>query len=172
MRISEIIKSKCCIWQKEAELARVYDVIVDIQKPRIIALLARKKNAGNWLLIKMVDVVESWGKVVWLRDPEVLLPIENMPNIKMIVENNLLVLGRKAINTNGKVLGRITDLNFDLISGMIMNFEIERGFGFWKKNLLINSKYFLEVTNRGVIFEIDNDGLKMQEIRQVELAIR
>lgn len=173
MLVAEIIKSECRLWYDEAYLGKVVEVVVDPQRPRVISFVIKKDTGNSQVFyIKIVEIVDFWNGNLWVKKKEAVKTAFDLPVINQYYEKELLVFGRRALDKNGNYLGRIINFNFDMISGLISDFELENGWGFWKKRRLIPGKYFIEVTTDGVIFEIENEGLKFKRAKEVELAVR
>lgn len=173
MLIAEIIKSECRLWYEEIYLGKVAEVVVDPQRPRVISFVVKKEvKTDNIYFIKIAEVVDFWNGNLWVRKKEAMKTALDLPIINQYFEKELLVFGRRALDKNGNTLGRITNFNFDMISGLILDFEIESGWGFWRKKRLIPGKYFVEIVNNGVVFDIENQGFKLRRVKEAELAVR
>ena len=172
MRAVDILGSDCLIKDNNNLYGRVEDIIVDLSRPKVAGVVvSTKEPVIEKRFLKIGDIVEFWDKEIFFREENCLKKIDNLVMISSIYNDKLLTINRYGFNSKGKKLGRVVDFDFDLISGWIENFHLVSGFYWWKEYSMINGKYFLEITKRGVIFDIE-DGVKVsRKVQEVELAV-
>lgn len=174
MLIREFIGADCMIAKQEVSVGKVIEVVVDPNRPKIVALIVgRNRKKSNWKIIKIVSVIDGWNGLVWIRSRESVISFDRARLIANIFEQGYLVLGRWALNKNLDKIGKIRDFDFDLLTGMINNFHVEKGVGWWKQKRIIGARLFIEIISKGVVFDLDNTAdLRLQKIQEVELVIQ
>lgn len=169
MKATDILKKEVKVMSENQVLAVVFDVISDAKKPKIKYFVIKKEWwSQDRLLVKWENVVKFENNVLWL-GTENLLGI-NGREARVEYKDNRLLLGRRALTLSGTNIGRVGDVEFDLTTGGIVDYEIEKGFGFWKNKRWIKSRYFVEINDRGVIFSDEVDKMKMKKIVEMEMV--
>lgn len=174
MLIGEFIGADCMVSKQEVLVGKVMEVIVDPSRPKVVALLVgRDKKVDSWKVLKIVDVVDGWNGLVWIKSRDRLLSFPRAKIIANIFRSGYLVIGRRALNKNLVKIGKVVDFDFDLLSGEIKNFHIENGVGWWKEKRIIGSQLFIEIISRGVVFDLDNiSAMRLRKVQEVELVVQ
>lgn len=174
MLIREFIGADCMIAKQEVLVGKVLEVVVDPNRPKLVALIVgRDKKKNNWKILKIVNVIDGWNGLVWIKSRDSLFTFKQAKIVADIFEQGYLVIGRWALNKDLQRIGKIVDFDFDLLTGAINNFHLEKGVGWWKQKRIIGARMFIEVIQKGVVFDINGSAdLRLQKIQEVELVIQ
>jgi len=174
MLIGQIMGADCLVTKHEVQVGKIMEVLVDPGRPQVVALVVgRGKQKRQWRILKVGDILEAWNGLVWIGSREKLLKQSEVKILTDIWKNNYLVLGKKALNKSLDVFGRITDFEFDLLSGQIISFQIEKGLGWWKQKRIISGKLFIEILNKGVVFDLEGMEEKyLQKVQEIEMVVQ
>ncbi len=174
MLIREFVGADCMIAKQEVLVGKVVEVVVDPNRPKIVALIVgQDEKKSKRKIVKIASVIDGWNGLVWIKSRENLLDFDKAKIIADIVGRGYLVLDRWALNKNLDRIGRIMDFDFDLLTGMINNFHLEKGIGWWKQKRIIGARLFIEIIAKGVVFDLESSAdLRLQKIQEVELVIQ
>ncbi|MFA4930512.1 MAG: PRC-barrel domain-containing protein [Patescibacteria group bacterium] len=165
---TKIINSRCRVRQSNRMLGRVVELVVDANKPRVIALLIKKSRWTKEVRIIDIDrAVDWWNGVMQVQGR--ILNHKLMTISKQLVQDKIMVLGRRAYSIGGERLGVVTDVSFNLVDGWIDHFVVDNGFGLWKKSTVLSADCYVETNQKGVIFKTGAALVKMKS--QVELEL-
>ncbi|MBU0648018.1 hypothetical protein KJ855_02460 [Patescibacteria group bacterium] len=163
-----LLKSDC--YAKKKTIGRIVEVIVSVNKPRVIGIVVRKGIVGGKLyFVSVENIVKMEGKILYTKNYHEISQAEN--NVEKIYRSGLLVMGRVAYDKQKNRLGRIVDFDFDEDSGWINRFSVDKGLAWWRQSKILPGRYFVEIRKNGVYFDVP-DGLEvLKESAELELAV-
>lgn len=126
----------------------VYDLLVDADRGKIVALLVKRLGARELHALQVEDIV-SWGNRVHVREPNVMAEASDFIRLEQFLEDPRTIFTQPIITEQGERMGRC--LNFQFRTD---TFDIEwifpRKFFFIKGPALPVSE-ILEVTPEAII---------------------
>jgi uncharacterized protein YrrD len=128
MRKANELIGKTIVQQGNGErIATVYDVVVDDEVRRVVALLIQ---TGGWLRDARVvpwSRIASIGDVILVRGDAPVIVKASDTEIADQVKQNVRISGTAIVTDNGERIGTVGDLFID-DDGRVLGYEVKQGF--------------------------------------------
>jgi uncharacterized protein YrrD len=129
MKASQVIGLKVLSLEDGKQVEDVDDVLFDPSQNRVLGLLVKKGGFLRDAQIILLSDIRSVGQdAVMIDSKSVLQKAGKLPQpISAIAKSDDYLTQTKIVTEQGTELGSITDLYFDLPSGVVTDFEVSQG---------------------------------------------
>jgi uncharacterized protein YrrD len=125
---SDIIGKPIVIFNSGKQLCRVQDLIFDQNQNRLVALLVEEKSLFSGARVLPIDAIQSIGTdAVITQSEQDIVDVTSDAKIDAILQHNNIMKGTQILTVMGQNLGKMVDLYFDEVSGMIEGYEVSGG---------------------------------------------
>jgi uncharacterized protein YrrD len=111
-----------------SQLATVKDLIFSQEQDSLLALLTEEPGwfrGGKMVPVNHILAIGTDGIIV--KSSESILPINQAPAIKELIDKKNILRGTQIITLNGRNLGRMVDLYFNASTGIVEGYEVSGG---------------------------------------------
>jgi sporulation protein YlmC with PRC-barrel domain len=145
---TDILGSPIMVRRTPFRLGRMLEMVVDPDKGTLIALVTTGRQ-----VIAPVDLGPySYGRFL-VRDPDILLEMDELIRLKTIPSGKRRLFGKKVVTKSGKKLGRVYDLAFEMETlSLIQILVCKRFLYIWDlEKRIIGFKQIHEITEEEII---------------------
>ncbi len=125
---SDVIGKPVVVFDSGKQLCRVQDLIFDQNQNRLVALLLEEKSLFSDAKVLPIDAIQSIGTdAVITQSEQDVIDVTSETKISTILNHNNVMKGTQILTVMGQNLGKMVDLYFDEVSGMIEGYEVSGG---------------------------------------------
>lgn len=139
-------------------LGQIVSWAIHPRDQRIVAwLLGKQKLFQAPLAVVTADVAEYGPHMVVVRDRQVLIKPDEVVGLPELITNKMVVVGFRAVTTQGRPLGVVTDLVFDTIGSQIVKYYVRPHAmaGFLQPDLVLPANQVSQIQPDQVVFADD-----------------
>jgi uncharacterized protein YrrD len=104
-------------------------------------------------------------KIFYVKSTDCVCPTKEVVRIESCLNSENYFNKQKIVTESGIGLGRLYDLNFEPVSGVITDIIVRKGFLFWSKDKIISKHEIINVNKKQIIVKDNGAKVKVFETR-------
>lgn len=134
------------------QVAKIDDLFIDFNSGKILGLYLHKTGflfPPNTMLLSQ-NIVE-WSNAIYIQSEDSISELSELVRYEKKLSEDFSIFGLKTYTKEGKYIGKVSDIMIETMTMTLRKIEVERGFAFWKTQLLVPLDQVYKITSQRLI---------------------
>jgi sporulation protein YlmC with PRC-barrel domain len=147
--------SEVLLMDRKSPAALIRGLIFDAETGKLLGF-----KVGLDKIICFLDLnFDEHKKIFYIKSPDCICPTNEVVRIDQCLSSGGYFNKQQVVTETGRKLGKLYDLNFEPVSGVVTDITAKKGFLLWSKDSVIAKHNILDVTAHKI--KVKCDGAKV-----------